>query len=90
MLTYIYFGGEITVNILSKRIWAQGVRLPRMSKSVFFWDGFLEAGKSKKMMMMLTSLQLGLLPMHPGPGGERGGALQEEEIQPRQRDMEVD
>ena len=53
-------------------------------------DGFLEAEKSKKMMMMLTSLQLGLLPMHPGPGGERGGALQDEEIQPRQRDMEVD
>ena len=90
MLTYVYFGGEITVKILSKRIWAQGVPLPRMHKSVFFWDGFLEAGKSKKMMMMLTSLQLGLLPMHPGPGGERGGALQEEEIQPRQRDMEVD
>ena len=41
-------------------------------------------------MMMLTSLQLGLLPMHPGPGGERGSALQEEDIQPRQRDMEVD
>lgn len=35
------------------------------------------------------SIQLGLLPMHPGPGGERGGALQDEEIQPRQRDMEI-
>ena len=60
-----------------------------MCNSVFFLDGLLEAGKSEKMMM-LTSLQLGLLPMHPGPGGERGGALQDEEIQPRQRDMEVD
>ena len=26
--------------------------------------------------------------MHPGPGGERGG-IQEEQLQPRQRDMEV-
>ena len=34
------------------------------------------------------SHQLGLLPIHPGPGGERGG-LQEQELQPRQRDMEV-
>ena len=89
MSIYIYLGGGVTVKILAK-ILGNGVPLPQMSKSVFFWDGFLEAGKSKKMMMMLTSLQLGLLPMHPGPGGERGGALQDEEIQPRQRDMEVD
>jgi len=34
------------------------------------------------------SIQLGLLPIHPGPGGERGG-MQEEELQPRQRDMEI-
>ena len=73
-----------------QKILGSGVPLPQMSKGVFFWDGFLEAGKSKKMMMISTSLQLGLLPMHPGPGGERGGALQDEEIQPRQRDMEVD
>ena len=73
-----------------QKILGSGVPLPQMSKGVFFWDGFLEAEKSKKMMMMLTSLQLGLLPMHPGPGGERGGALQDEEIQPGQRDMEVD
>ena len=38
--------------------------------------------------MRIISPQLGLLPIHPGPGGERGG-MQEEELQPRQRDMEV-
>ena len=41
-----------------------------------------------RMRKMQIFLQLGLLPMHPGPGGERGGG-QEEQLQPRQRDMEV-
>ena len=44
--------------------------------------------EKSRMRKMQIFLQLGLLPMHPGPGGERGGG-QEEQLQPRQRDMEV-